>query len=322
MPFTKEQIDLISRTVCKDCTPDELQTFLHVCDATGLDPLLRQVHPVRRFDRDANREVMSIQTGIDGYRLIADRTGKYAPGREPTFAYDDAGKLKAATAYVKKRTDDGTWHEVSATAFWDEYVGLKRDGKPTRFWATKPHIMLPKCAEALALRRAFPAELAGLYTHEEMEQANNPDDTPAPKRATRKLDGPTADDVWGELMRMTGGDGEKTEALCNVILGVSTVDEIADPADAMKRVAAYTPPASPKPTEPEPPATAGQPRPATRKELAEMLLQMSGGDKAAASARCVELLGVKSPREVPEQSLGDATIQVGAAMAEFLKRPV
>jgi hypothetical protein len=64
----------------------------------------------------------------------------------------------------------GTWHEVSATAYWDEYAQTTREGHPTQMWATKPRIMLAKCAESLALRRAFPAELSGLYTDTEMNE--------------------------------------------------------------------------------------------------------------------------------------------------------
>ncbi len=159
--------DLIKRTICKGSSDDELQLFIHACKRTGLDPFMKQIHAVKRGD------VMTIQTGIDGLRLIADRSGNYSPGREPTFQYDKDSKLISATAYIKKRTSDGVWHEVSATAFLSEY-------KPTyknNFWESKPHLMLAKCSEALALRKAFPAEMSGLYTHEEMEQA-----TPMPSQ--------------------------------------------------------------------------------------------------------------------------------------------
>lgn len=321
MEFAKEQVDLISRTVCKGCTPDELATFLHVCQTTGLDPLLRQVHPVQRWDRESNKYRMTIQTGIDGYRLVADRTGAYAPGREPSYLYDKDGNLVSSTAYVKKRTSDGSWHEVAATAFYSEYVGLTKDGKPSSFWRTKPHIMLSKCAEALALRRAFPAELAGIYTHEEMDQAGNDEAEPAAKKPRTKRAGPTADDVWGELMRMTGGDGAKTEALAEVVLGVSTADEITDPAEAMRKVTAYKPTPEPQASQPEPEAApATTPGVGTIKDVGDMLMQMAGGDKAKAKAMCVELLGADSLREVKD--VDAAVAKVGAAMAEFLKQPV
>jgi hypothetical protein len=115
---------------------------------------------------------MSIQTGIDGYRLLAERTQRYAPGPEPTFTYDSDGRVLSAKATVRKLVA-GQWFDVSATALYSEFVARKKDGQPNQFWATKPHLMLAKCAEALALRRAFPDALSGIYTNEEMEQADN-----------------------------------------------------------------------------------------------------------------------------------------------------
>lgn len=175
--YSQDQIDLIKRTFAQGATNDEFQLFMMTAQRMGLRPEARQIHMVKRpsFDQATKSYIdkMSIQTGIDGYRLIADRTGMYAPGRESTYVYDPQGKLFSATAYVKKFVR-GEWHEVAATAHYDEYVQRKRDGEATQMWGSKPHIMLSKCAEALALRRAFPAELSGVYTDEEMAQADNP----------------------------------------------------------------------------------------------------------------------------------------------------
>src|SRR5262245_8980963 len=126
--FSAEQVELLKRTVAKGATNDELRLFAHVCQRTGLDPFVRQIHAVKRWDADAGKEVMTFQTGIDGLRLIAERTKRYAPGREPAFTYDSRGTLLAATAYVKKQTEDGTWHEVAATARHDEYAQKKKSG--------------------------------------------------------------------------------------------------------------------------------------------------------------------------------------------------
>lgn len=171
--FDEEKTQLLKDTICKGATDHEFSLFKYVCQRTGLDPFMKQIHPVKRWDSSLNRESMTFQTGIDGYRLIAERTNKYVPGKDSTFTYDEKGNVFSATAYVKKRTNDGQWHEISATAYYKEYVALKKNGEPTGMWATKPHIMLGKCAEALALRKAFPADLSGIYTKEEMEQADN-----------------------------------------------------------------------------------------------------------------------------------------------------
>ena len=177
--YDQKKIDLIKRTICKGSTDDELQLFIQACKKTGLDPFMRQIFAVKRWDSQAKREVMTIQTGIDGYRLIADRTGRYAPGRNPEFTYDDQGKLSSAKAYIKKKTLDGTWHEVSSIAFWDEYVQTTKDGNPTHFWKNKGHIMLSKCAETSALRKAFPAELSSI--HVQAEEVPQEDYNPQPQ---------------------------------------------------------------------------------------------------------------------------------------------
>lgn len=186
--FDNKQLSLLKDTICKGATLEEFQMFAHVCKKTGLDPFMKQVFPVKRWDAKLKREVMTIQTSIDGYRLIADRTGRYSPGREPTFVLKPDGSLLSATAYVKKQTADGTWHEVAATAFYDEYCQKFADRstgemKPTKFWADMPHSQTAKCAEALALRKAFPAEMSGIYTKDEMQQSEVTEVLPAPVAA-------------------------------------------------------------------------------------------------------------------------------------------
>lgn len=164
--FSEEKKNLIKRTYCKDCTDDEFSLFVSVCQHTGLDPTLKQIYAIKRKSKDGHG-TMSIQTSIDGLRLIADRSGRYCPGKESIFNYDKDNRLFSATSFVKKRTKDGLWHEVSATAIFNEY----KPKYASDFWDSKPHLMLAKCAESLALKKAFPAELSGLYSDEEMHQA-------------------------------------------------------------------------------------------------------------------------------------------------------
>jgi len=184
--FNQKQIDILKNSICKGSSNEEFEMFLMACQKTQLDPFMRQIYAVKRKAKKSDGswgESMTIQTGIDGYRLIAERTERYAPGPEPTYVLDANGNLISATSYIKKLTKDGTWHTVSASAFLDEYCQTftdKNSGekKPTGMWVNMPRTMLAKCAEAQALRKAFPAEMSGVYTKEEMQQADVEDVTP------------------------------------------------------------------------------------------------------------------------------------------------
>lgn len=178
LTFDQHKLDLIKNSYFKGSSNEEFEIFIMVCKHTGLDPIFKQIYPVSRWDQKLGKNITTYQTSIDGYRLIADRTGRYAPGRKPTYEYDDKGSLLSATAYIKKQTKDGTWHEIEATAFYKEYVQRKKDGTPNGMWVQMPHSQLAKCAEALAIRKCFPAELSKVYTKEEMDQADVVDITP------------------------------------------------------------------------------------------------------------------------------------------------
>lgn len=143
--FSSEQVRLLAETIAKGCDQNELGFFLNVCKMKRLDPFGGQVHVVKRWDSDLGREKMTIQVGIDGFRVIAARTGEHAGTTEPEYDSEDGQHPNWArvTVYRYGRGDEKIPYTVKAR--YSEFVVTKKDGNPNRMWATKPYIMLAKC---------------------------------------------------------------------------------------------------------------------------------------------------------------------------------
>jgi phage recombination protein Bet len=178
--YNREQTDLIKRTIARGATDDELALFIATANRLRLDPFARQIFAIKRYDPETKTDGMTTHVSIDGLRLIADRTGEYLPAPElPEFAYNAKGEVVSCTVTVLKWRREA-WHRVPACVYFDEYAQTKRDGNLNKNWATKPHVMLGKAAEAAAIRKAFPNETCGVYVPEEF---GDDDETPAASTA-------------------------------------------------------------------------------------------------------------------------------------------
>lgn len=206
--FDAAQLAMLRNLGVERAGREDLAIFFHVSKRTGLDPFARQIYLVERQGKQV------IQTGIDGYRLIAQRVTERTKG---TFGYEDTQWCGT----------DGVWRDVwigqeppsaarvtvvrngqrfPGIAIWDEYVQTKRDGSVTQMWKTRPAGQLAKCAEALALRKAFPQDLSGVYTDDEMQHADNAGRAPqaAPRVSAADFATPAAepavDTTTGEVI--------------------------------------------------------------------------------------------------------------------------
>src|SRR3990167_6488582 len=158
----------------KDCSPELVKLYARICHETQLNPFRKQIHFIRRGYS------YTVQVGIDGYRSIADRTGLYAGNDDYIFDYVNldgsvSKEPNKATSTVYKMIN-GIRCSFTASARMSEYK--PQDVKMQFMWNKMPNLMLGKCAESLALRKAFPNELSGTYTKEEMDQADSIDITP------------------------------------------------------------------------------------------------------------------------------------------------
>lgn len=185
--YSPEEVALIKSQIAPKANDTELKLFLYQCERTGLNPLARQIYAIHRWS--SGSEKMTIQTSIDGFRVIAERSGVYGGQSEPEFDYKGEA-LNCCKVRVYK-FNNGVRYEASVgVAFWSEYVQLGKDQKPMGLWAKMPHTMLAKVAEALALRKAFPQDLSGLYTGDEMSQADKTEEadfSEVPTNEERKM---------------------------------------------------------------------------------------------------------------------------------------
>jgi phage recombination protein Bet len=166
--FTEEQQKIIRDSYLNGATQAEASMLMEVAKALRLSPLKRHICFVKRSTKDYRtqqyKDVWSHQVTIDGFRYIAERTGRYDGQDEPEFEEGATGPMTCTVRVYKK----GISRPFVGKVWWEEYVQTNGKGEVTNMWARGKHFMLAKCAEAVALRKAFPEDLAGAYTPEEM----------------------------------------------------------------------------------------------------------------------------------------------------------
>lgn len=183
--FNDQQSAALRQLGLGDVPTGDLAVFLHVAQRTGLDPFSRQIHMIARWDSQSNSNKYTIQTGIDGLRIIADRRPEYRGQVGPQWCGDDGQwrefwvgsepPVAARVGVLREGWNEAAW----GVAMFREYAQTKRNGDLTQMWASKGALMLAKCAEAAALRKAFPHDMAGVVTPEEMERDDNARTSPA-----------------------------------------------------------------------------------------------------------------------------------------------
>lgn len=260
-PFLSgQEIDVLKRTLLKQFTEDEQESFIRQCQRTLLDPFSKQIFATRRWtkDRQGNKTpTLTTVTSIMGLTAIAVRTGHY-DGCVITWAGKDGAWKEEwledeypvaakCVVYHKERA-----HPEVGIARWEGYVGRAQDYNTKRwevtdFWARLPDFMIGKCAKAQALRGAFPDQCSNLYISEELQggisEADEMDDVAKIAKNREKEE---------ELLKAAAAKGVK------VVENKSTKPrptpaEAAAPAEPTKPVAAARPAPAPAPIPPEEP---------------------------------------------------------------------
>lgn len=186
--WNQDQIDAIKNTLCPNLSNDELTLFAQICQKTGLDPFSRQIYVIKTRVWDSNvktyKEKMQTMTSIDGFRVIAERSKDYAGQVGPFWCGKDGVwkdvwlsneiPMASKVGVLRKEFKEPLFR----VCLFSEFSKKNKDGSLGGQWASMPTVMIAKCAESQALRAAFPNDLSGLYTAEEMGQADNEKEAP------------------------------------------------------------------------------------------------------------------------------------------------
>ncbi|PCN46981.1 hypothetical protein Csp2054_14150 [Curtobacterium sp. 'Ferrero'] len=243
-----------------------VEKFLALSRQSGLNPLSNQIWCIGRLSK--GRVEWAVQTGIDGFRLVADRSEKYG-GQDAAEWMTDQGEW--VDAFIPKlhgghplaarvRVWRSDWDRPAVgVAEWGAYVQTKRDGAPTEMWAKQGAGQLAKCAEALALRKAFPMDLSGLYTSDEIAAApqQHVEVAPPTRDWVALIEQATTHDEVEDLLDAADDAGERTDQVRTAALARHGM------------LGETTPVVANEPTVVEPEVPAADPAPTSPAELSD-----------------------------------------------------
>ena len=165
-PEWEGKLEVVKSLCANGATHAEFEVFAHTARQTGLDPLRKQIYMLNMGG--GKRQIV---TGIDGFRLIANRSGKYSGQLGPFWCGEDG---QWVDVWLKKTPPAAAKVGVMRTDFAEPLWGVavfSEYSKGVANWKSMPAVMIAKCAEALAIRKAFPEDLSGVYSPDEMDQA-------------------------------------------------------------------------------------------------------------------------------------------------------
>lgn len=200
--FSPKERSIILQTCCNGASQREADQLIAIAEARGMSPIRGECYFVKRYDSNRGEMIWAVQASIDSFRIKAEETGLYEGQDEPEYEYEETDKTRRQPILARVRIWRRGWpRPIVGVARFSEYVQKKKDGSYTKFWKDMPHNQLAKCAEALGMRKAFPRSFAGIYTTDEMAQAESerPSATTSPHDSetgeVRDEDGPG--DIFG-----------------------------------------------------------------------------------------------------------------------------
>lgn len=180
-----EKIKLSSKMVKKylvsgnpeKVTDQEVMMFLTLCKYQHLNPFLREAYLIKYGNSPA-----TIVTGKDTFTKRANKNPNYKGKQAGIIVLTDKGEVinREGTFSLPNEKIVGGWARIFIkdrepeynTVSFNEYVGRKSDGSINNQWSTKPATMIRKVAIVQALRECFPEDFGGMYSPEEMSNAN------------------------------------------------------------------------------------------------------------------------------------------------------